>query len=87
MIDPWLTPDGFAQTIIVAGATVTAAIILARFVRGVYRLVRQLDLIHTTILAELLPNGGSSIKDQITRIDARVTSLEQTVTKAAPNDV
>jgi len=86
MIDPWLTPDGLAQTIIVAGATVTAAIILARFVRGVYRLVRQLDLIHTTILAELLPNGGSSIKDQITRIDARVTRLEQTATKTASND-
>jgi len=87
VIDPWLTPDGLAQTIIVAGATVTALFVIGRSVRSSYRFARRLELIHTTILAELLPNHGGSIKDKIDDIAARVTRLEQTATKAAPSDV
>jgi len=72
-----------AQAIIVTGAVATALFMIGRFVRttihGTYRFARRLDLIHTTILEELLPNGGSSIKDQISRIDRRVGDLEARV--------
>lgn len=86
MIGAALTLGGLAQAIIVTGAVVTALFVLARSVRSTYRFVRRLDLIHTTILQELLPNGGSSLKDQISRIDRRITRLEQVVIGAVSTD-
>lgn len=76
-----------AQDIILAGAAVGALLVIWRFVRAAYRLVKQLDLIHTTILTELLPNHGGSIKDKIDDIAARVARLEQASIQAAPGDV
>jgi hypothetical protein len=90
MIESLINPDGLAQSIIVAGAVVTALIVIARFVRrsvkSSYKFVRRLDLIHTTILQELLPNGGHSLKDQISRIDTRVTTLEELATGVVRSD-
>jgi hypothetical protein len=65
-----------AQTILLAGGVIAALAVIGRFVRASYRFVRRLDLIHATILHELLPNNGGSIKDQINRIDKRVERLE-----------
>ena len=76
-----------AQDIIMTGAAVGALLVIWRFVRAAYRLVKQLDLIHTTILTELLPNHGGSIKDKIDDIAARVARLEQASIQAAPGDV
>ena len=76
-----------AQDIILTGAAVGALLVIWRFVRAAYRLVKQLDLIHTTILTELLPNHGGSIKDKIDDIAARVARLEQASIQAAPGDV
>jgi len=76
-----------AQDIILTGAAVGALLVIWRFVRAAYRLVKQLDLIHTTILTELLPNHGGSIKDKIDDIAARVARLEQASIQAAPDDV
>jgi len=64
------------QLVVLTAATITALVIIGRALRGVYRFVKRMDVIHSTILSELLPNGGSSIKDQISRIDARVAALE-----------
>ncbi len=49
---------------------------------GVMERLRQLDdatTEHGRVLAELLPNGGGTIKDTVDRIDARTEQLAQRV--------
>lgn len=64
------------NVLVAIGAAVAASYVIGRAVWSVYRFVKRLELIHTTILAELIPNGGFSIKDQIGRIDKRLERLE-----------
>ncbi len=65
-----------AQTIVLLGAAITGAYIIGRAVRSAYRFAKRLELIHSTILLELLPNGGSSIKDKIDGFDVRLGTVE-----------
>jgi len=46
--------------------------------------VQRLELVHDTVIAELLPNGGTSLKDQIGRIDQRVAVIEATQARESP---
>lgn len=57
---------------VIIGATAIAA----RTAHGAYRFIRRLDDMQSLVMKELRPNGGSSLRDAITRIDERVKTLE-----------
>ena len=52
-----------------------------RIETGAQKAVRQFDTKLDGILAELKPNHGSSLKDQVTRIDERTKGLGDRVTR------
>jgi len=70
--------------IVLAGASVAALIVLFKAMWWAHRFVQRLELVHDTVIAELLPNGGTSLKDQIGRIDQRVAVIEATQARESP---
>lgn len=71
-----------AQWIITAGAVVGAlGIIFRTLVMPVVRWARRLEKAVSTVEANMGNNGGSSLRDAIDRIEARLTSVEDHVTK------
>lgn len=65
--NPGLVASVVIVCIVVAGVILVGAIFLGRSLKV------DVGVIH----AELKPNGGSSVRDAIDRIEARVTALEQ----------
>lgn len=72
-----------AQTIILTGAAITAVYIIARAIRRGFgfsvRTVQEtiafkqrLDVTCQVVASELLPNGGGSLKDRVTNIEAHL---------------
>lgn len=60
-----------------AGVGSLAAIVLAlgiigRAVLGVYRLAKRVDETNALVHKELRPNGGSSLRDAINRVESKV---------------
>lgn len=60
-----------------AGVGSLAAIVLAlgiigRAMIGVYRLAKRIDETNALVQRELRPNGGSSLRDVINRVEANV---------------
>lgn len=64
------------RVVVLAGAAAAALLVIGKFLRGVYRFFQRMEAIHDAVVGELLPNGGTSIKDQIGDLVHRVTALE-----------
>jgi hypothetical protein len=62
------------QTQLVLGIIIAAAAVASIFFGLVRWLVKH-------YLSELLPNGGSSMKDQVTRVEAKTDKLEAKIDK------
>lgn len=71
-----------AQWIITAGGVVGAfGIIFQTLVRPVIRWARRIERAVSTVEMNMGNNGGSSLRDAIDRIEARVAGLEDHVTR------
>lgn len=62
----------------VIGGACAALIGIGVVARGVWKMTRRIVHISDAV-RELVPNGGNSIKDQITRIERRVAAVEKAV--------
>ena len=72
----------FAQWIITAGATVGAlSIMFQTLVRPVYKWARRIEKAVSTVEMNMSNNGGSSLRDAIDRIERRLSSVEDHITK------
>jgi len=71
----------FVQWIITTGATVGAfGIIFQTLVRPVFRWAQRLEKTMTFVEQQMLPNGGSSLRDSVNRIETRLTVVEEHIT-------
>jgi hypothetical protein len=71
----------FAQWIITAGATVGAlGIIFRTLVQPVFKWAQRLEKTVTFVEQQMLPNGGSSLRDSVNRIESRLTVVEEHIT-------
>ena len=71
----------FVQWIITTGATVGAlGIIFQTLVRPVFRWAQRLEKTMTFVEQQMLPNGGSSLRDSVNRIESRLTVVEEHIT-------
>lgn len=59
-------------------ATATGALALAALIRGAWRVNKRLVMISNAV-AQLVPNGGESIKDAVTDIRRDVRSIDKRV--------
>lgn len=70
-----------AQWIITAGGVVTAIGVIFRWVvRPIIKWAMRLDRAITQVEHNMVPNGGSSLRDAINRIESRVTRIEEHLT-------
>lgn len=60
----------------IVAAACGALLGLAAVGRGMWRAAQRIVFIHKAV-SELLPNGGSSLADQVARIESRLTKLEE----------
>lgn len=71
-----------AQWIITTGGVVGAfGIIFQTLVRPVIRWAKRIERAVSTVEMNMGNNGGSSLRDAVDRIEARVASLEDHVTR------
>lgn len=71
----------FAQWIITTGGTVGAfGIIFQTLVRPVYKWARRLEATMNFVEQQMHPNGGSSLRDSVNRIESRLTVVEEHIT-------
>jgi hypothetical protein len=71
----------FAQWIITTGATVGAlGIIFQTLIRPVFKWAQRLEKTMTFVEQQMLPNGGSSLRDSVNRIESRLTVVEEHIT-------
>jgi hypothetical protein len=71
----------FVQWIITTGATVGAmGIIFQTLVRPVFKWAQRLEKTMTFVEQQMLPNGGSSLRDSVNRIETRLTVVEEHIT-------
>lgn len=71
----------FVQWIITTGALVGAfGIILQTLVRPVYKWARRLEQTMSFVEQQMHPNGGSSLRDSVNRIESRLTVVEEHIT-------
>lgn len=72
----------FAQWIITAGATVGAlSIMFQTLVRPVYKWARRIEKAVSIVEMNMSNNGGSSLRDAIDRIERRLSSVEDHITR------
>jgi len=71
----------FVQWIITTGALVGAfGIIFQTLVRPVYKWARRLEQTMSFVEQQMHPNGGSSLRDSVNRIESRLTVVEEHIT-------
>lgn len=70
-----------AQWIITTGAVVGAfGIIFQTVIRPIFKWAQRLEKTMTFVEQQMLPNGGSSLRDSVNRIEARLTLVEEHIT-------
>ena len=70
-----------AQWIIMTGAVVGAfGIIFQTVIRPIFKWAQRLEKTMTFVEQQMLPNGGSSLRDSVNRIEARLTLVEEHIT-------
>ena len=71
-----------AQWIITAGAVVGAlGIIFQTLVKPIIKWAKRIENAVSVVESNMLNNGGSSLRDAIDRIEKRVTTVEDHITK------
>jgi len=65
----------------VAGCVTSVGIIWRGLIRPVIRWGTRLDKTMSFVEAQMLPNGGSSLRDALNRIESRITIVEDFVTR------
>lgn len=69
------------QWIITAAAVVTAVGVLwKKVVLPVYKFAKKMEQHVTFVESQMTPNGGSSLRDAIQRIESRVNAIEEHLT-------
>ena len=70
-----------AQWIITTGAVVGAfGIIFQTVIRPIFKWAQRLEKTMTFVEQQMLPNGGSSLRDSVNRIESRLTLVEEHIT-------
>lgn len=64
----------------VSGCIVSVGIIYRGVVRPVYRWAQRLERTMSFVEAQVVPNGGSSLRDAVNRIENRLTLVETYIT-------
>lgn len=69
------------QYLITAAAVVTALSVLwQKIILPVYKFAKKVEQHVTFVEAQMTPNGGSSLRDAIQRIESRVNAIEEHLT-------
>lgn len=70
-----------AQWIITTGAVVGAfGIIFQTVIRPIFKWAQRLEKTMSFVEQQMLPNGGSSLRDSVNRIESRLTLVEEHIT-------
>jgi hypothetical protein len=70
-----------AQWIITVGATIGAlGIIYRSLILPIFKWAQRLEKTMTFVEQQMLPNGGSSLRDSVNRIESRLTLVEEHIT-------
>jgi hypothetical protein len=70
------------QLVITAAAVLTAVgVIWSKGVMPIYRFAKTVEKHVTFVETQMTPNGGSSLRDAIQRIEERVNVIEEHLTK------
>lgn len=64
----------------VAGAIITAAVIFRTVIMPVHKWATRLEKTMSFVEQQMLPNGGSSLRDSVNRIESRLQSVEDHIT-------
>jgi hypothetical protein len=64
----------------VAGALITAAVIFRTVILPVHRWATRLEKTISFVEQQMLPNGGSSLRDSVNRIEYRLNAVEEHIT-------
>lgn len=64
-----------------AGAITSIGIIWSKLVRPIMKWALRLENTMNFVELQMVPNGGSSLRDSINRIEARVNAVEDHLTK------
>lgn len=64
----------------IAGAVTSISIIWRQAVRPMMKWAMRVEKAMSFVEAQMVPNGGTSLRDSVNRIEARLLSLEEHVT-------
>jgi len=64
----------------VAGAVITAGVIFRTVILPVHRWAMRLEKTMHFVEQQMLPNGGSSLRDSVNRIEFRLNAVEEHIT-------
>lgn len=64
----------------VAGAVITLSVLFRTVVYPIYKWATRLDKTMSFVEQQMLPNGGSSLRDSVNRIEQRLTLVEEHLT-------
>jgi len=64
----------------VAGAVITLGVIFRTVILPVHRWATRLEKTMTFVEQQMLPNGGSSLRDSVNRIEFRLQTVEDHLT-------
>lgn len=64
----------------VAGALITMGVLFRTVIQPVHKWATRLEKTMTFVEQQMLPNGGSSLRDSVNRIESRLTLVEEHLT-------
>jgi hypothetical protein len=70
----------YEYTGMVAGAVITLGVIFRTVILPVHRWATRLEKTMTFVEQQMLPNGGSSLRDSVNRIEFRLQTVEDHLT-------
>lgn len=64
----------------VAGSLITLGLVVRNVIHPIYKWATRLDKTMSFVEQQMLPNGGSSLRDSVNRIESRLTLVEEHLT-------
>ena len=64
----------------ISGSIVSIGVIYRGVIRPVFRWATRLEKTILFVEQQMLPNGGSSLRDSVNRIESRLTLVEEHIT-------
>ena len=65
----------------ISGCIVSCGVIYRGLIRPIYKWATRLERTMDFVEMQMKPNGGSSMRDSLNRIEARLTLVEEHITK------